>query len=1534
MNRIIRFVILCGLIVLCGFAVTKTETLEATVANALPDAAQIANMRVVSVVPNVPAGQSVTVERFAKFELAFDIPNRNFESETNPYFPYGFDLSSLHADRPGISVDLLLISPTVTAVPDTDNGWDTTAKLVPCFYYQSVDSNLQPENSAHWRCRLSADVANAGNTWKYRVRVVDGGGRSYEPASPLAPHSFLTIPSNRKGNVRIQTQNGMTTKYFEFADGTPFVYPLTNIEWGNPLNKVTSAEFESMLQELSERGHHFVRWFPTDQGANYFIIPYAGDIKPSWNFNGGVDSSVVDKGAFSYKLSTDKPAQQPFLALADKEFLMTLRVNISGTKKLRAVVSDLENPLIVEQTNGWETRTRIFVNHTVAVRNLVLNVVDGSGDVRVGLIRLQQRAKGSNDAWGPNLLTRGDPNTHEYVDQVAAARLDKILELSEQYNLYHKLPLFNKEDGVLARIQPNGTLGPVTMDNFYSAGVSRRLQQEVYTRYFIARWSYSSAIHSLELANENNPRICVEDRTIADPASKPCTFTKSADAAYSFAEFVLARSPRKILMSNSFWADWSYAQLLKFWNDPTKGPLLDYADIHWYGCDLNGLNRDACKGNSHSLITWKDSAAYVFECRDYFRDDIANAQRPSGDYYWPLYQNRPIVRGEGGIWQQRLDNQGKIIADLHPYYSDPTRRDLYQHKKLWAQVGVLTYLCDGEWYDRFNGQWSDYSAYQRFMANELSANHSYEEIYSYINTWGQSPQLKSHRITISGSSSNALRAVGLLEAATGRALLWIDNGNHTWQNLNGGTANPVSGEVIASGFAQGKYYRIEYWDTLKGEPLAVQPEAQLYFSTDGTVHIPVQNLTSDFAVKLYPLHVNSTADPGDGLCTSRECTLREAIILANSTAGAMTIEVPAGVYVLSVAGANEDAARTGDLDIIDALTLIGAGAESTIIDGNQLDRVFHVLRPAIAKIMNVTIRNGKAEVGGGIYNSSKLFAYNCTVTNNMASSGGGISNRDAYASIDRCQINYNRSFEGAGVDVYGSRLELTNSAVTDNVIDSPSRVGGGLYIQGDATISNSTISNNKNGDGIYIQSGSLHLASSLISNNQGNGLFVYREDDIVVDNSTFSGNVVGIVHMTYPFSHPQSGSLTLQNSTIVDNRYSGLLSYDQATVQNTVIAGTQNDPACNLSYPLTSLGYNLDNDGTCNLTSPTDKPKLNPQLGPLQDNGGTTWTHKPLAGSPLIDAGDNATCPATDQIGQPRPIDGDGDGKVSCDIGAFEVQQPYTDKARITLIKEALPDSPRNFRYWGAFGSFLLDDPGEDDGDSVKNFMRYSEVMAPGTYTFSEEKIANWFMTDIKCDRYDRATVKMPDRSVTLDVKPGDQIICTFINQYAASLSVYSYWDLDQDGQRDPTEDWQDGWWTEFYDSSGKLKASNFTSQGGHWDLYNIRPGRYTVCQKPRDGWSNTQPILTDPAHYNWPCYSFDLTYAQMAKLNFGYTDQPFAAPPNARSALDSLEIIEVADPEQDALSTWEEFLAVHPGDRLPDEEEVKNDIFLPMIAR
>ena len=77
------------------------------------------------------------------------------------------------------------------------------------------------------------------------------------------------------------------------------------------------------------------------------------------------------------------------------------------------------------------------------------------------------------------------------------------------------------------------------------------------------------------------------------------------------------------------------------------------------------------------------------------------------------------------------------------------------------------------------------------------------------------------------------------------------------------------------------------------------------------------------------------------------------------------------------------------------------------------------------------------------------------------------------------------------------------------------------------------------------------------------------------------------------------------------------------------------------------------------MTEPDDQVNTSPLLGPLADSGGPTPTHAHLSGSTATDRGASTGCSTTDQRGQPRPRDGDGSTTPICDVGAYELQNPY-----------------------------------------------------------------------------------------------------------------------------------------------------------------------------------------------------------------------------------------------------------------------------------
>jgi hypothetical protein len=165
---------------------------------------------------------------------------------------------------------------------------------------------------------------------------------------------------------------------------------------------------------------------------------------------------------------------------------------------------------------------------------------------------------------------------------------------------------------------------------------------------------------------------------------------------------------------------------------------------------------------------------------------------------------------------------------------------------------------------------------------------------------------------------------------------------------------------------------------------------------------------------------------------------------------------------------------------------------------------------------------------------------------------------------------------------------------------------------------------------------------------------------MTVINSTISGNTVD-GYMCAGGGIRNAGTFTLTNSTLSGNsapsgQGGAMSNAGQTMIGDTVLnAGASGGTIFNNGGTITSLGYNIASDnGGGVLTGPGDQTNTDPTLGPLQDNGGPTFTHALLPGSPAINAGDPSFTPPPfyDQRGPNyvRVYDG------QIDIGSFEVQ--------------------------------------------------------------------------------------------------------------------------------------------------------------------------------------------------------------------------------------------------------------------------------------
>ncbi|MBN1438081.1 MAG: right-handed parallel beta-helix repeat-containing protein [Anaerolineales bacterium] len=309
--------------------------------------------------------------------------------------------------------------------------------------------------------------------------------------------------------------------------------------------------------------------------------------------------------------------------------------------------------------------------------------------------------------------------------------------------------------------------------------------------------------------------------------------------------------------------------------------------------------------------------------------------------------------------------------------------------------------------------------------------------------------------------------------------------------------------------------------------------------------------------------------------------------------------------------------------------------------------------------------------GGGIYSEARVEVSNSVIEGN---SGDGIYNNNGWLRLQTSVVRGNTmngiashsSLTPGTVQISGSTIEgNTLSGIYAEYADLYFIGGlirdnseGGLQMdRGDLDLSYSTISGNihltdaRTGGGIGLRSmGDVVIQNSTISGNSatsnGGGLYIQARSG-VVKNVTISGNRSA---NTGGGMVAAGDAVTLNNVTITQNsadHSGGILGDNRLTVRNSIIA--ENTPInCAAPDPIVSGGFNLDDGTTCGFTAVGDLSDTSPKLGPLQDNGGSSFTHALAPDSPAIDAGDDATCLPLDQRNVARPQG------PHCDIGAFE----------------------------------------------------------------------------------------------------------------------------------------------------------------------------------------------------------------------------------------------------------------------------------------
>ena len=230
------------------------------------------------------------------------------------------------------------------------------------------------------------------------------------------------------------------------------------------------------------------------------------------------------------------------------------------------------------------------------------------------------------------------------------------------------------------------------------------------------------------------------------------------------------------------------------------------------------------------------------------------------------------------------------------------------------------------------------------------------------------------------------------------------------------------------------------------------------------------------------LTVTNTNDSGAG-------SLRTAITTANGDTGD-TINITATGIITLASSLPALAAN---------MTITGPGAASLTVSGNNsstVGSIFTINSGVTVSISSLTIANGNAPGGGGIFSEGTLMLTNCTVENNTAAGpggtaglGGGIDNDGGTVTVTNSTISGNTATgggEGGGIDNDDGPLTVVNSTISGNSATGSGSIGGGIANGGASpvlSLANSIVAGNSAStyadiDGSYADNGGNKASNS------------------------------------------------------------------------------------------------------------------------------------------------------------------------------------------------------------------------------------------------------------------------------------------------------------------------------------------------------------------------------------------------------------------------------------------------------------------------
>jgi uncharacterized repeat protein (TIGR01451 family) len=541
-----------------------------------PAAALPASLNGSPAIVNVHAN-ATTVGRYEKFELTFDITGT---TATHLDWPYDPD------PPPGLPAGVGI---TVEGLFSPDN-W-STVYTQPAFLYQPYAytvhgefDHLYPTGEPEWKIRFAPPSTGA---WRYRIQATDASGTAVYPAS--GDLTFNVVSSDNPGFLHVSPTD---TRYFEFDSGTPFI----GVGHGEGFDNARAIQdaTDRFARFAANRANFFRIWMTGDSifGSAWWPwtshhLSYDGYLPPT----SLTTEEVYADGDVSIKLWANNPCmfqgftgKIPVLPGHDYRVWARIKtVGITGPAQAGApygfVVKTGEwldracssvgagtpvTPYVSDTGGAWQIVTGTLTTDSgqYFLDNLYLTLSNATGGAAyVDEVWLEEDL--GDGQYGPNLVRKPKMNAHTYIDPYPAWLWDTILDEAAAHDVYLKLVILEKNEWIFNRITPSGTMtDTASNDNFYAAPDTKvRWLHEAWWRYLIARWGYSTAVHSWELLNEGDP------------------FNGNHyNQAQAFAQYIHEHDPNRHMVTTS---NWHSFPVREFWGNPAY-PDLDYADLHAY----------------------------------------------------------------------------------------------------------------------------------------------------------------------------------------------------------------------------------------------------------------------------------------------------------------------------------------------------------------------------------------------------------------------------------------------------------------------------------------------------------------------------------------------------------------------------------------------------------------------------------------------------------------------------------------------------------------------------------------------------------------------------------------------------------------------------------------------------------------------------------------------------------------------------------------------------------------------------------------